>query len=268
MIALQQLLSIKSDILKSARVKLVRHKDSREEFRYVTQDREQLLKYQAEQPKHVFKGCDYIVSFIGVERGRSILFGVFKVNGFQQIDDYYHYDLSEVVEFDDLVNRLVIDWGKNAIAWHQWHHTQQKEVLEILPAGYIGGFPGLTNFVLAFSELQRLTANPEANYEWKHHLAAVNGIYLILDERTGQQYIGSACGKEGIWQRWNDYAKTYTGGNTQLIELLKADSEAYKYFKFSILQSLPSNMTQRDVIAYENLYKSKLGSRANGLNAN
>lgn len=268
MITLQQLLNTQSDILNHAKVKVVRHKDSREEYRHVMKDRQALLEYQKEQAKDVFKGCDYIVSFIGTERKRSIFIGVFKINWSEPRGNKHYYDLTPVPEFECFVDRLVIDWGNNAIAWHQWYNTQDKEVIELLPHGYIGNFPGLLDFVLEFDELRTLVQNPDANHDWRHHLSAVNGVYLILDSKTGRQYIGSACGNEGIWQRWCNYAATGTGGNKELVALHQNDPLYHRYFRFSVLQSLPSNVTPREIVTIENLYKQKLGSRAHGLNQN
>lgn len=268
MITLQQILNAQSPMLEGQKVKLVRHKDSRAEYRHVIKDRDALLNYQKEQGKDVFKGCDYIISFIGLERKRSLFIGVFKINGSKNINGSYRYDLEAVPEFEEFTDRLVIDWGSNAIAWHQWYHAQQKEVIEILPRGYVGNFPGLLDFVLEFDELRTLINNPEANHEWRHHLSAVNGVYLILDNKTGQQYIGSACGANGIWQRWSDYAATGHGHNKELVALHKADPNYHRNFKFSVLQSLPSNITQREIVAIEALYKEKLGARAHGLNRN
>lgn len=268
MLSLNELFSLKTDLFKNAKVKLVRHKDSRIEYRDMIKERSGLLAYQREQPKEVFKGCDYIISFIGLERRRSILFGVFRVDGVTFRDDKYHYDLTEIPEFDEYVDRIVIDWGGSAISWHQWYDAQPKEIVEILPKGYMGNFPGLLDFVLEFGELKRLTSNPEANADWRHHLSAVNGIYLILDTHTGMQYIGSANGSEGIWQRWSHYAETKHGGNRELVALIDADENYQRHFRYSILQTLPSNITQREIVAIENLYKEKLGSKAHGLNAN
>lgn len=43
---------------------------------------------------------------------------------------------------------------------------------------------------------------------------------------------------------------------------------SYRHFKFSILQTLPSNITKPEIDRIERLYKEKLGSRAHGLNGN
>jgi hypothetical protein len=268
MITLSQILSSRSAVLEDRRVKLVRHKDHREEYREVIKDKKALLEYQRVQESDVFRGCDYIISFIGLERRRAVFFGVFKVNGCEVQNEQYEYDLEPVPAFEEFTDRLVIDWGGGTRNWHQWFPAQDKDVVEILPAGYVGHFSGLLNFVLDFDELQKLVRNPDANIEWQRHLSAVSGIYLILDNQTGHQYIGSACGKEGLWQRWSDYAATGHGGNRELIALHKDDPDYARNFKFSILQSLPSNMTSRDVVKIENLYKDKLGPRAHGLNRN
>lgn len=267
MITLRQLLSSQSPLLEGKRVKLVRHKDGRAEYRHIMKDRDALLEYQREQAKDVFKDCDYIISFVGLERKHSIFIGVFEITGSNFKNNHHYYDLQAVPEFSDFVDRMVIDWGGGAQAWHQWYPTQ-KEVVEILPQGYIGNFPSLLDFVLEYDELKKLINNPDANYEWRHHLSAVNGVYLILDSTTGQQYIGSASGTNGLWQRWSDYAANGHGNNKELIDLHKTDPLHHRNFKFSVLQSLPSNITQREIIEIENLYKQKLGSRAHGLNSN
>lgn len=183
--------------------------------------------------------------------------------------DRYWYDLEQVADFNLLVDRLVIDWGASARAWVQWYHKQPKNVLEVLPQGYIGTFPGLLDFVLEFDDLKTLIKNPEANYDWKHHLSAVNGVYLILDRKTGKQYIGSAYGDKGIWGRWKSYVETGHGNNIELKKLLAADPAYHqRNFSFSILQTLPSNFDVKESVGIESLYKRKLGSIANSLNAN
>jgi hypothetical protein len=35
--------------------------------------------------------------------------------------------------FDDLKGRVVIEWGKGALAWHE--RTTSKEAIEVLPKG-------------------------------------------------------------------------------------------------------------------------------------
>ncbi|OOF30346.1 GIY-YIG nuclease family protein [Salinivibrio proteolyticus] len=253
------------------KVKFVRHKDSRAQYRDIIKDRDSLLAYQAEQSKDVFKECEYIFSFIGLDGSKSLFIGAFKVDGSRYDNEKYYYDLQEVDSFEDYKDRVVIDWGEAAISWHQWVANNDKEVLEVLPKGYLGTFPGLLNFVLTFDELNVLINNQDANQDWYSRLSAVNGIYLILDtnpDAGDQHYVGAAYGKEGVWQRWQSYVKTRHGNNKQLKERCEKNSDYHKGLKFTLLQTLPANLDKEDVLAYENLYKEKLGSRVVGLNSN
>ncbi|ALJ01586.1 hypothetical protein DC20_19415 [Rufibacter tibetensis] len=266
-LTLQDILNLKTDLFRNAKVKLVRHKDNRKEYRELIRGKSTLLEYQRQQSKEVFKGCDYIISFIGQESTKSLLFGIYKVNGIEKRENYFYYDLEQVHELDYLYDRVVIDWGASAITWHQWYDKQPKEIVQILPKGYLGSFPGLLNFVLDFDELEKLIENPDANQDWKNHLSSVNGVYMIWDTKTGNQYIGSAYGKDGVWQRWSEYVTSNHGGNKKLIELC-AETGYHRNFRFSLLQSLPSNMDKKEVIAIESLLKQKLGTRVHGLNSN
>lgn len=269
----------------SKKVKLVRHKDNRFDVNKLVLYN-QLEIYQSYQSKPIFDKCDYIISFIGIENTKAKFYGIFSVTSKgepgknhplpkefiykKQWDEFlnfdYWYDLKKVSGFDDLENRVIIDWGKSTLAWHQW--DIEKEVIQILPKGYVKEFPGYLDFILEFKELELIYSYPDANKKWKEMLSEVNGIYLILDTKTGKQYIGSAYGENGIWGRWENYVKNGNGGNDLLIALTK-NNNIYKYnFEFSILQTLPKSLTKNEVIARENFYKKKLGSRAFGLNKN
>ena len=124
------------------------------------------------------------------------------------------------------------------------------------------------DFTLSYNELKKISEYPEANKRWIDKLSSVNGIYLILDKKTGNQYIGSAYGANGIWGRWNSYVKNYHGENKRLIELLKNDNNYYANFQWTILETLPANLSKEKIISYETKYKEKLGTRAFGLNSN
>ena len=81
-------------------------------------------------------------------------------------------------------------------------------------------------------------------------------------------YVGSAYGREGILGRWLQYASSGHGGNSLLMDAINNNRYGPKSFRFTILQTLPKTQTKNEVIAQENLYKNKLGSRAFGLNKN
>ncbi len=266
-------------------IKLVRH------TREKGLDLEQLYKkgllnaYQRVQGKPVFDTCDYIMIFIATENDKCVFVGMYKVAdkttvaairrtqclpdlGIEDFyrDDYYYYDLQEIDFMSDLRDRLVISWGNTGIAWHQY--LVEKEVVEILPVGYMKEFAGFDDLILSFADLRTIIDNKDANREWHRQLSSVAGVYLILDTVSGSQYIGSAYGKEGILGRWTTYARTHHGGNQQLITLLEQYPDRYNYFQYSILKVLPTALVKDDVLKYETLYKQKLGTRAFGLNSN
>ena len=63
MLNIQELISLRTDIFDNKKVKLVRHQDSRIEYRDVIKDRKQLIEYQKEQGTNVFGKTEYLVSF-------------------------------------------------------------------------------------------------------------------------------------------------------------------------------------------------------------
>lgn len=267
---------------KNQRVKLVRHKDAALDIERLRNDGE-FEAYQRYQAGPVFANLDSIVSFIGGDGTLATFEGVYSVGvqsgpgvvppmkPFSQGFDastYHHFDLKRQDGFDELQDRVVIDWGKGALAWHQHFRPMEKRVVEVLPKEYVRNFPGYLDFVLSFADLERIVKNPVANREWERALKAVAGVYLILDTGTGKQYVGSAYGEGGILGRWKTYVETRHGDNKLLKELLVADTASLARFQFSLLQTLSRSLTQKEVIAVENMHKRKLGSRAHGLNAN
>lgn len=260
-------------------IKFVRHQDRRFDL-YDLMISGHLDRYQSTQSKPVFRECDYIISFIGLPRSQARFLGVYRVLRERRVKDapppvgypipedpkWFYYDLELMPGFEDLQERIIIHWGKAAIMWHQWvAENEYKEVLELLPKGYTRPWPDYLDFILTHDELVRICNNPEANREWVHKLTAVAGIYLITYE--GNQYVGSAYGKEGIYGRWRHYAQSGHGGNKELIKLLETQPDAYKQFRFSILRELPKSMSDKEIIQKEMLYQEKLGSRVFGLNS-
>ena len=58
MISIQELIKLKTDKFDKSKVKLVRHKDTRYEYRDVIKDRKALLEYQKEQETEIFKDTE------------------------------------------------------------------------------------------------------------------------------------------------------------------------------------------------------------------
>jgi hypothetical protein len=262
--------------------KLVRHQDDR--FDIPALIREGWFElYQSLQARPVFDGCEQLISFVGDGSGRARLIGVYRVLNqsaatkslipkscpYQEwgVTSKYHYELERRAEFANLEGRVVIDWGPGALAWHQ--HLKNKPVIELLPNGrLLDPFTDYLDFSLSHSQLTELVATANAHRDWVSSLSAVAGVYLILAQSSGQQYVGSAYGLDGIWGRWLQYAANGHGGNSKLRALLVSDSAYPGAFRFSILQVLPKTTAAPEVIRWESLYKAKLGSRATGLNLN
>jgi len=260
------------------KVKMVRHADSRWDLEKVR--RMGLFDdYQSRQGKDVFSNCKYVVAFMAERGTRSRFLGVYKVERLRKPapwpEDWpysgmgpvsYQYDMTELAGFEDLVDRLIVDWGKGTRSWFQW--LKPRDVIEVLPRGYARDFPGYLDFILEFDELERIVGNPAANRVWHTMLRGVSGVYLITDTVDGRLYVGSAFGKGGILGRWTSHMKSKHGGNKELCALLAEHPERYRSFSFTILRTLPRTRTASEVIAVESLYKKKLGSRAFGLNSN
>ena len=264
--------------------RMVRHKSSDHPIEKLI-DNDLFEQYQCVNRKDRFE-CDFVISFVGKESTKAMFLGIYKVNGKIKADkanlteeyknefllddfklkNFYYYLLEKQTGYEDLEGRVIIDWGEGTRAWVQ--KECDKEVIEIKPKGFVDDFPGYLDFVLSFKKLEQIINNPDANNVWKNKLSSVYGIYLILDKKTGKQYIGSASGKEGIWGRWKTYAPHGHGGNKLLIDLLENNNDYVLNFQWSILQTLPSNLTKKEVDSYETKYKKKLGSKVFGLNSN
>jgi hypothetical protein len=159
--------------------------------------------------------------------------------------------------------------GGSPRAWHQWVTGDfNKEVLEIYPTGHFRDFEGYFEEIISYAELVDIVNHQAGNQDWFQRLSAVAGVYLITDNITGQQYVGAAYGKNGIWGRWEEYAHCPHGGDEKLKELLTDNPGREKSFQFTILQILPEALKRDEALIWEKLYKDKLGSRVYGLNLN
>ena len=236
-------------------------------------------QFQSEQAraKKVFHNCKVIVSFVGMANNQAELYGVYKVNGHRDFteNDYKKskriltrniknlkkmiwYKLDEIKEFSNLRERLIVQW-KSTRGWVQ---KKDLDIYEILPPIKVILFPGYQDVLLSFSEMKQIFENPRAHKDWKAALQANAGIYRIVDMSSGEIYIGSAYGSDGLWGRWSNYAKNGHGGN----KLLKPRDP--NNFQWSIVRTVSRSMSERDVIKIEGIEKLKHGSRVHGLNDN
>ncbi|MGH9316888.1 MAG: GIY-YIG nuclease family protein [Thermoanaerobaculia bacterium] len=240
--------------------------------------------YQAYQSKPVFHPAEQVVSLYGLEGTRACLYGVFRKQGWRNPSDEppvtdspwelewrrdtkFFYRLERLSGFEHLEHRVIIEWGRGALAWNQ--RLANKTVLEITaPGRKLPPFRDYLEFDLTYDQLLDLYRNEEAHREWRSRLSAVAGVYLILAATTGKLYVGSATGADGIWGRWREYAKTGHGNNELLRSLVASDSAYPKAFRFSVLQIVPKSMSRENVVEREARFKAKLGCLAHGLNLN
>lgn len=116
------------------------------------------------------------------------------------VDTDMFYQLEETELFKDLENRLIIDWGKGVINWY-YKGINEKPIIAIQNT-VIKDFPGYDDLVISHDELENIVNDALGEYQnYRKELSDVVGVYLILDTKSGQQYIGSATGNDGILGR-------------------------------------------------------------------
>ena len=276
-----------SDILRKAgldpaKVKLIRHSRADPDFssRY-QKGAQMILEYTKVQKTDFSKGYDYWCVFISESSSTARFFACYRVNGSVPdipalkpsdfpIDSWFHgnlayFDLEPISLFEEYESRLVIEWGKSALAWHQ-KGTSEKPVRAI--ESLCKPFIGFDNVILSYDELKAVVEDRLDYSSWHSALSSVNAVYLIVDTETGQQYVGSASGENGLLGRWSNYVNTLHGGNKLIKEVLCSHPDRYQKFQFSILQILPKTITPDEVIRIETLWKEKLLSTRFGMNSN
>lgn len=293
-ITLKELLSGRNiefdEAVEMNRIKLVRQKDNRYEFTVLGKpikgyslydiykhDRQTFLNYQGEQSKPIFDNVDFIVSFLGESSKEARFIGVYKNNGkskvqYQDNSEQFIYNFSEVSGFEILKEKVIINWGDATVSWHQYY-SNTKEVIRIekgiTDANGIPYFKSYNDINLSFEQLKSIIdKEPE---DWKVALQSVNCIYMIIDKHNGKQYIGSTYSKGykkagGIWSRWNTYVQTGGhGGNKELEDVLSKNDKNYVYnFSWIVLETLPLQITDKEAICRENIYKEKFLTREFG----
>ena len=271
-------------------IKFIRH-TAKDKDLWKLHEEGQLTWYESVQEKGRFDDTEVIFSFLGAEGTSGVFVGARKVQRritqeeaasacpatYPHREEEYHsgahfYELVHLAGFEDLVGRLVVDWGRNPICWCK--ALQDLEVTCYLSEGTQRGrkriFRDTYDFALPFDVLCSIFVDPNSDASWQHNLRSIVGIYAILDDLTGKLYVGSAAGEEGMWERWSTYVHTGGhGGNVELREILQRGGASYaSNFHFTILEVLPRGTPQSKVLERETMWKIKLGTRRHGLNRN
>ena len=259
----------------SARVRLVRHQDSRlgpgrlyESWR---SDREAFESYQSVQSRDVFSVGGLLASFVVTEAGKTVFVGLYEVASVdtcppgsrdvllnQDTSGQYRYDLRLVDDLADYQDMVVIEWGAGYRTWVQLAAKQAKPVVEIAHQ-YEPRFPGFRTFTCSVDELLALPSG------WQQVLRSVKGVYLLVDLDSGQQYVGSAKGVDSLLGRWMEYAADGHGGD---VALKSAAKHGRRRYQVSVLEVVDENIPDDTVEQIESHWKNKLLSRTFGLNRN
>lgn len=191
--------------------------------------------------------------------------GVFEVK--DRLPD--SYVLAEVETYQKWVGRLICSFhryqGLRGRAFLLENHLDSFDVLQVLPEQYDGErFCGYERINHLFSTLRPILRREKQ--DWKASLAAVKGVYLIMDTSNGRSYVGSAYGDAGIWSRLACYVNTGHGTNDELVRLIgeKGISYALANFRFSILEVFAFNTPDDVILGRESHWKNVLLSRQFG----
>jgi hypothetical protein len=276
------------DNANESRIKLVRHssevkpdsfiykKYNGSVYKLYRTDYALFKEWQSEQSDSKMKNVDYLVVFLAEEGCECRFIGVYRNYGPKRAtgNGVSEYAIEEVEGFEGLKDKVVIDWGKGTLSWMQnWQSAKEVRRIEQVNTGdNVPYFTRYEDVILSFSQLQKVVEDKE----WKSKLESLNCVYLILDKETGKQYVGVTYKnmkpgiKNGILGRWTEYAKTGHGNNKLLVALLaeKGISYADQNFQWTILETLPLNVTPKVAIDRESLYKKKFGTREHGYNEN
>ncbi|WP_099041842.1 GIY-YIG nuclease family protein [Mycobacterium neglectum] len=143
------------------------------------------------------------------------------------------------------------------------------EVMSIREHAYAGeAFPGLNKINHTFGTLE--VAIEQGWHDWRGALQGMKGVYVIHDQETGKEYVGSAYGDTGIWSRLSEYVARLHGGNKGLVELVgeKGPEYAKANLRFALLDYWSMQTPDEDVLKRESYWKDVLLSRKFGNNKN
>lgn len=267
--------------LDPAKVQLIRHAMNDKDFR-ACYEKNMVKEYTGEQKKDFNKGYDYWAVFISGKGTEARFYKLYRVGAvvprclevmpkdypcpqaFETPGDYYELEYADILK--EFENRLIIKWGDATRVWHQ-KGTTEKEIVAI-QTSHNEEFVGYENVVLPYEKLKEVVENDVDYKLWNTALSNVKAVYLILDVKNGQQYVGSAYGNRGLLERWECYVDTFHGNNKLMREVICDHPDRYQFFQFSILQIFSMSTPDDIIINAENLWKRKLGTKEYGMNAN
>ena len=192
--------------------------------------------------------------------------------GWQSLDHEPFFVLRKHLTPGGLEGRLLVNFYSGQQNAPTFIAAGKYTVTQIDPLRVATEFIDYKSVRLTYNELKLVVKDEK----WKDMLSRFGGVYLIHDDKSGKNYVGSAYSKFGFWGRGNHYAEFPTGGssetgNTELVKLLSQDPEyADKHFHYSILEVLPlvKEGINQAILDAEVRWKIHLGTRTWGLNSN
>ena len=184
-----------------------------------------------------------------------------------------HYDkpCERVVEekYRKWFNRVIFKLSKNAQGYNFKLSTflDRCDVIEILPKPYSGiPFPGYFNLNEKMRTLMHYIDDTNLGEDWKNALKAVKAVYCLNNHDENKVYIGSAYNDNGcLLKRWKDYFDSLHGCNVELKSLFEKHKDDKDYFLdnfyFSILEILPTSVSDDEVIKREHHWMDVFNSR-------
>jgi len=267
LLTFQALLSIAG--VELSRVRLYRHQEPTANPYKLWRDHPVDFEiYQSHQSRHRrIETNNYLASFVVTPSVETLFVGLYLSRGWRPVrpSDRYSAPTGWVGEYSEknvfhefeqqqllaeFSGRLVIDWGPGTRAVLQHASRKIKPIIEIRRRFKEPEFPGFDGLRLKFVDLENLYP------AWIAHLTSTRGVYLLICNKTGAQYVGSASGDNGFWGRWQQYAKDGHGGNVLMRQAGHMD------FSISVLETARSVDGQDDIWRRETHWKDKLGTRA------
>ena len=281
MITLCELLHIKKDDFKDYKVHFAIGRDARNEP-YNTFLIDGFQEWQEHQTKKNFSR-KYILSLVYYNKDVWMFGGIYRVLSVDPVHvretngiNYWKYQTELTDSSADLIGKAFFRFKKEFRASYPVLELKPKngEPIAEMSLSHIldkrvslMDFLGFDSVNIDYKTLKHIVSDQILS--WKSALSNAKGIYLIVDTKTGKQYVGSAYGDDCIWQRWTNYAQNGHGGNVELKKLLKEHGDDYKHhFKYSRLEICNMNLGNEHIIKRESHWKEVLLTRKFGLNEN
>ena len=182
------------------------------------------------------------------------------------------YESEELEKYASFYGRTIIryDRGPKEVLRKLEGIIDALEVMQILPSQFDGiDFPGYDNVCVSFKELATIISRQKR--DWINALSNQKAVYLITDNHTGKQYVGSATSESDmLLARWSNYIANGHGGNVALKALI--DEKGFDYvkenFQYSILENYNARVEDEFIKSRESWWKNVLGTREFGYNRN